>query len=159
AKYAAQILIREHAWKPIRGDIFLLGRQTMLFNRREAIGIIEECGVPVAKDAVDTGLDRQTVAAQMHKDAEFIRDSDFFSLLGVPEVRCLDHSDYEGADLIHDLNVPIPKSLEGVADFILDGSTLDNVFDPATALKNITRMLKPGGRLLSFNMASNHNIP
>src|SRR5262245_26973759 len=100
ATSSAQIIIREHAWKPIRGDVLLLGRQTMHFSRAQAIEMIRECGGTVDLAAADTGIDRQTVAAQMDKDSEFIRDTDFFALLGVPRIRCLDHSDYEGADLI-----------------------------------------------------------
>src|SRR5690606_6136172 len=86
----------------------------------------------------------------------YIRDDEFFQLLGLPKIKALDVSDYEGADIVHDLTIPIPKQLESSADFILGGSTLDNVFDPAAVLRNIARLLKPGGRLVSVNVASNH---
>jgi hypothetical protein len=45
-------------------------------------------------------------------------------------------SPYEGAEIIHDLNRPVPDKLKESADFIVDGSTLDNVFDPAMVLRN-----------------------
>ena len=69
----------------------------------------------------------------------------------------LDHSGYEGAEIIHDLNRPVPAHLENTADFILDGSTLDNLFSPATAIQSVARMLRPGGRFLSVNMQSFHS--
>ena len=58
-----------------------------------------------------------------------------------------DHSGYEGAEIIHDLNRPIPAHLENTADFILDGSTLDNLFSPSIAIQSIARMLRAGRRL------------
>ena len=71
----------------------------------------------------------------------------------------MDHCDYEQAEIVHDLTTPIPDSMANIADFIIDGSTLDNVFDPSTAIKNLARMLRPGGRIFSINMGSNHYGP
>ena len=68
-------------------------------------------------------------------------------------------TNYEGAEVIHDLNTPIPDKLIETADFILDGSTLDNLFNPANGLQSITRMLRSGGRFLALNMASTHASP
>ncbi len=115
--------------------------------------MLRESGIPVP--AVDFRPDSKTRLA----NKSYIRDDDVFRLLGIPNIKALDVSDYEGADIVHDLTTPIPNALEGSADFILDGSTLDNVFDPATALRNIARLLKPGGRFVSINVASNHYDP
>ena len=91
-------------------------------------------------------------------DENLITDRELFRLLGVPRIAALDHSDYEGAEIIHDLATPIPDGLKGSADFIADGSTLDNVFDPATVTTNFS-MLRPGGRLITTNVFSNHYEP
>jgi hypothetical protein len=66
-------------------------------------------------------------------------------------VLALDHSNYEGAEIIHNLTTPVPPELRKRADFILDGSPLDNVFDPATVITNFAEMLRPGGRLITTN--------
>jgi hypothetical protein len=71
----------------------------------------------------------------------------------------MDVSDYEGAEIIHDLNYPIPTEMEATADFVIDGSTLDNTFSPAVALQNMSRMLRPGGRVLSLNVGANSHCP
>lgn len=149
----ASAIVKEHAWKPIRGDVLLLGRQTMFFPPKDAIALLKESALPIPD--IQFQKDDETRQASSH----YIRDDDFFRLLGVDRVKALDVSPYEGAEIIHDLTKPIPDSLERSADFILDGSTLDNVFDPATALRNISRLLKPGGRLLAVNLASNHYSP
>lgn len=149
-----KIIAREHAWKPITGDVLLLGRQTMFLTPEDAMFLIRECGITVAEPE-SFAADNQTRQASPSN----IRDDEFFRLLGVPKIKALDVSDYEGADIVHDLTTPIPKELEESADFILDGSTLDNVFDPASTLRNMARLLRPGGRLVAINVASNHYGP
>lgn len=71
--------------------------------------------------------------------------------LGSNSVKALDISPYEGAEVVHDLGQPLPDRLKATADFIVDGSTLDNVFDPAMALRNFAQLLRPGGRLIAIN--------
>ena len=74
-------------------------------------------------------------------------------------MRAVDHTAYEGAEIVHDLNKPIPVALEGSADFIIDGSTLDNVFNPAICIQNVARMLRHGGRYIAVNVGSPHLNP
>ena len=73
-----------------------------------------------------------------------------FRELGLGEIEALDASPFEGADVIHDLNEPIPDELRGQFDFVLDGGTLEHVFDVARALDNVVEMLAPGGRFVSL---------
>ena len=157
APYVAETIIREHKKRPITGTVLLLGRQTMFFSPDAAIAMIRGLGVtPTETDAAKIEIDQQTLRSG---EGPFILDEAFFRLLGVASVRALDYSAYEGADIIHDLGDPIPKHLENFADFILDGSTLDNMFNPAQGLMNIAQLLKPGGRVISVNMASAHYAP
>jgi SAM-dependent methyltransferase len=104
------LLHREHALRPITGDLVLIGRQTI------------ECS-------------DQT-------------DIEFFSSFCDAKFHALDVSDYEGADIIHDLNVPLPGHLCGIADFIFDGSCLDNIFDVGNAMRSLSHLLRPGGRIV-----------
>jgi hypothetical protein len=125
----------------------------MFFTPHVAMDLLRDAGLGVPK------IDFRSEASTRQANAAYISDDDFFRLLGIPKIKALDVSDYEGADIAHDLTKPIPGELEGVADFILDGSTLDNVFDPATVLRNTTRLLKPRGRLVSVNVATNSYGP
>lgn len=157
--HVAETIVREHAFRPIVGKVVLLGQQTMFFTPMDAIALLDKCGVqPSVKDVSQLLIDESTLGASGGKKG-FIKDTEFFRLLGAEDVVALDHSDYEGAEIIWNLNEPIPDHLAGVADFILDGSTIDNVFDPACTLRNINRLLKPGGRAISTNMGSNHYAP
>lgn len=76
-------------------------------------------------------------------------------MLGVTETLAIDVSDFEGADTVHDLNRPVSPELEASCGLLVDGSLLDNIFDPTTALKKIARrLLEPGGRCFVHNMGS-----
>lgn len=157
APYIAEAIVREHMHRPITGDVLLLGRQTFLFTPEDAIGMLRSNGIEPAKAAIDAMSIDQTTRHGANRG--YIFDAAFFALLGARSCRALDVTDYEAAEIIHDLNTPIPDALAETADFILDGSTLDNLFNPAVGLQNITRMLRPGGRFLATNMASAHNSP
>ncbi len=160
ARTLAEMIMREHLYRPIRGKLLLIGRQTVQLSRQQAMDMAHEFGVDTGDIGIDDlEVDRQTVAAGQHQDEEYITDDSFFRLLGATDIAWLDHSDYEGANIIHDLNRPIPDELDEYADFIIDGSTFDNVFSPGDAMRNIARLLKPNGRVFTINQASNHHLP
>jgi hypothetical protein len=52
-----------------------------------------------------------------------------------------------------------PDNLVGTVDFIVGGSTLDNIFDPAQYVKNVVRLLRPGGRTFEFNIYADRHRP
>lgn len=159
--HMVEALIREHIHKPISGDVVLVGRQTVYFSPQTILALLREHGVTVdGVDASDIEIDRSTVnRLSAFADDSLITDTALFRLLGVPRVLALDHSDYEGAELIHDLAKPLPSELRNCADFIVDGSTLDNTFDPAMVMRNFAEMLRPGGRIIMTNVFSNHYEP
>lgn len=87
--------------------------------------------------------------------ADVQRDDGFadslLARLGFGAVEAMDFSDYEGAAHVHDLNQPVPEALHGAFDMILDGGTIEHVFDTRMALENVYHMLAPGGRFVSVN--------
>lgn len=75
-------------------------------------------------------------------------DIEFFASFCKARFHALDVSNFEGADVLHDLNYPLPAHLYGIADFIFDGSCLDNIFDVGNAMRSLSRLLRPGGRIV-----------
>lgn len=80
----------------------------------------------------------------------------FFDIVGYKHMQSIDCNDYEGAGFVQDLNEPLRKSLYNVFDFIIDGGTIEHVFDTKTAFESVFNMLTVGGILLSVNGANNH---
>lgn len=75
----------------------------------------------------------------------------FFDKIGLPDIESMDSSDYEQCSIVHDLNKKIPKKHHNKYDFILDGGTIEHVFDVPQAFENVHLMLKEGGIFLSYN--------
>ena len=80
---------------------------------------------------------------------------DFFHCSGVERLDCLDFSDYEGANILHDLSVPIPSDLYARYDLVIDAGTLEHVPEFLCALKNTMDMVKVGGTLMIIAPANN----
>ncbi len=66
----------------------------------------------------------------------------------------LDVDPRDGADIVWDMNLPVPKSLHGVYDMVLDGGTLEHVWNVQQALQNCFDMLKPEGWLVSHQVCN-----
>jgi SAM-dependent methyltransferase len=75
--------------------------------------------------------------------------------LGAKSAVSMDASSYEGATVIHDLNQPIPRELEESFDVVIDGGTLEHVFNFPVAIANCMKMLRTGGHLFLFTPANN----
>jgi hypothetical protein len=67
----------------------------------------------------------------------------------------LDYSGYEGADTIHDLNLPVPESLVGRFDAVVDAGSLEHVFNFPVAVANLMRMARVGGSVFITTPANN----
>ncbi|HEX8075272.1 MAG TPA: hypothetical protein VF545_09850 [Thermoleophilaceae bacterium] len=80
----------------------------------------------------------------------------YLAALGAREVAAMDVSDYEGAEVIHDLNEPLPEDMHERFDVVLDAGSLEHVFDVPTALRSYMQMVRVGGRLIVQTMANNH---
>jgi hypothetical protein len=134
----------------------LLGRQTIHIHPSGLNAIFAEVGV--TPQPVPDDIDVMTREARVHEEGTpRMSDTAFFAAFGVKRLRAIDHDNFEGADIILDLTRRIPAEAEGIADFIFDGSVMDNVFNPAEAIGNVTRMLRPGGRYFGINMAGTRN--
>lgn len=81
--------------------------------------------------------------------------TDFLRFLGAEEISAMDFSDYEGAAIIHDLNQPISDELKGKYTFVLDGGTIEHVFNFPVALANAMEMVTVGGHLMIITGGNN----
>jgi hypothetical protein len=80
----------------------------------------------------------------------FLRD-----ILGATSIAVLDASSFEGADTVHDMNSPVPKEWHGQYDVVVDGGSLEHIFNVPTAFANLANMLKVGGTIFVNTPANN----
>jgi hypothetical protein len=82
-------------------------------------------------------------------------DEVFTGLLGTKSLTVMDYSTYEGATLVQDLNQPVPSSLHGRFDAVVDGGSLEHVFNFPVAIASLMAMVKVGGLLYLRAPANN----
>jgi len=95
-----------------------------------------------------------------HPDREILKAGQSYgepllAFLGAQEIASLDASPYQGASVLHDMNLPIPNEMKGRFDVVLDGGTLEHVFNFPVAIRNCMEMLAPGGSYLGVSPANN----
>lgn len=77
------------------------------------------------------------------------------TLLGAQDIKSVDVSGYEGASVVHDMNLKIPDSLQGSFSLVIDAGTLEHIFNFPTAIQNCMDMVEVGGHLLLMTPANN----
>jgi hypothetical protein len=87
--------------------------------------------------------------------ASFPYADGFLRHLGADSLSAIDASDYEGADIILDMNRPLSPDFPGGFSVIIDGGSMEHIFDVPQCLKNIVSMLDNDGAIISINGANN----
>jgi hypothetical protein len=70
--------------------------------------------------------------------------------LGATKPDSLDASSYENSTIIHDLNNPLPPELRARFSVVVDGGTLEHVFNYATALAATLEAVQLGGHFIAI---------
>jgi hypothetical protein len=135
------LLRARYAGRPL-GDVVTIGRQMLALHRRDLRALADEFGPGV--------LGAWSATAYGGYADAFLHEA-----VGVERLHALDASDYEGATVLHDLNRPLPKELEQRFDAVIDGGTLEHIFDVPAALRAYMGMLRVGGSLFLSTPANN----
>jgi SAM-dependent methyltransferase len=80
----------------------------------------------------------------------------FLKALGASSVDSVDIVTGERANIIHDLNTPLPQELHGKYDLIIDSGSLEHIFDIRTAIQCYADATKVGGTLFIDVPANNY---
>lgn len=155
-KPVLRFIAREHRLKAFTGSVLTLGRQNVYatFEEVRKLLISEEITPATLPETAGVASNIPRWVGTPYKDAT--SDVVFFQLLGLNDIRALDYSDFETAEIGHDLNTPVPDSLKSQFDLILDSGTTEHVFDVRQSLTNIALMLKPGGRIIHISPSNNY---
>ena len=136
-------------------QVLFVGRQTVPLSLKGLERLLHRNGL-INQAPNDVEYDNETRSAA---EQRFVTDRYFLRALGIPKFHALDVTDYEGADIIHDLGTPIPEEYACKYDFIFNGSCFDNMFNPGMAMMNLSKLLKPHGRMMSIETATSLNSP
>lgn len=149
-------MVRQHLRRPLGPRVCTLGRQRVIATYEQIVAMMSEEGW--SPQPLEHGLDRATnIPSWKHgPESQYTSDVVFFKLLGVDSVTAVDISGYEEANVIWDLNQPIPEGFAGPFDTVIDGGTIEHVHDVHEAIRNVNRLVKAGGTCMHFTPASNY---
>jgi hypothetical protein len=151
-----RIILREHRRQALTGPVMQLGRQSVTQSYEELCDIFKSEGVSSESLPADMPLYPMKINGNPIDQPHRTTDTVFFAMLGITDVRSLDFSPLMNPNIIVDLNDPVPSDLHNQYGLIVDGGTFDHLFDMKQAFANIANMLKPGGRVIHWNAASNY---
>lgn len=122
-------------------SICMLGKQTIEAELSEVICLLNRMNISYDRDLLK----------KMQNKAE-IDAYDFFKLIGFGEIHAIDFDESDGADILFDLNQQtVPRELQRRFDYVLDGGTLEHVFNIAQAMQNVSGMVKDDGYVIHLS--------
>lgn len=123
-----------------------LGRQHFYASNKELKTILLDYGV----------FDSEFASTLAEKYGPNRYADTFWKDFGVRELSTMDASAFEHANIVHDLNEPVPKQLINSFDAVCDFGTIEHVFNAVQAIKNCMMLVKPGGIFISQAPCNNY---
>lgn len=77
------------------------------------------------------------------------------AMLGCEQIDSLDYSNYEGANVLHDMNLPVGDSLKQRYSTVLESGSLEHIFNFPTSIRNCMEMTELNGHLLIITPVNN----
>ena len=121
--------------------VLTIGRQMLYLRDKEMDRLLDQAGIP-QKDRPG-GRTNGSYAEP------------FLKMLGAGTTDSLDASAYEEATLIHDLNLPLPEKMHSRYSLVIDGGSLEHVFNFPAAIRNCMNLVQVGGHYLGITPANN----
>ncbi|MDG2243428.1 MAG: class I SAM-dependent methyltransferase [Rhodospirillaceae bacterium] len=111
--------------------------------------IESEMGSEIAEQVI-VNSDNAGLSKWHSMDSVSIDTDSLYRALGF-DTDYLDVREVRGGELVHDLNEPIPKSMVGSYDLVLDSGTIEHCFNIGQVMRNIATALKVGGLVYHGN--------
>jgi hypothetical protein len=125
----------------------------IIFDNTAMIG---RQGLHIKKEKLEKIFNNYGLKANNINDLFFDNYSDnLLKFLGAKNLDSFDFSNYENANIIHDFNKPIDDAYKNKYDLVMDGGTLEHVFNFPTAIKNCMEMISIGGYFVSMTICNN----
>ena len=121
----------------------MIGRQGLYIAADEMRRVLTSLGMVPGGRVVESMTDRGGFSEGL------------LEYLGAQTVHSFDFSDFEGATYTHDMNLPIAESFKEKYSVVLDGGSLEHVFNFPVAIRNCMEMVAVGGHYLAITPANN----
>lgn len=82
-------------------------------------------------------------------------DQLLLKFFGSDKVDSIDLSGFEEASIVHDMNIALPSTHQGLYGTVIDSGCLEHIYHAPQALQNCSLLAKPGGQILHILPANN----
>jgi len=124
--------------------VAMIGRQGLHLYPRDLKGNFREFGYL---------LDDNATTLMLTKNGGYAEE--FFRYLGAEIIHSFDKSDYEGASHVHDMNQILPDAFKEQYSVVIDGGSLEHVFNIPVAMRNCMNMVRAGGYYIGISPSNN----
>ena len=139
----------------VRGRVITFGQQAVYSDHHDVERILIEHGL-TPKPLPGTFDTKNKIPSWKGSSYDrFTNAATIFALLGATDTSVADISDYEGAEIVTDLNQPVAKEYLGQFDVVFDAGTIEHVFNVPQAFENVCKLLKPTGSIILHHPSSN----
>lgn len=122
----------------------MIGRQTLNMPESHFIDVMKN----------ESGF---TESAEVWKEMYSGRYAEkLLKYLGAATADSFDFSDYEQATFVHDFNAPISGEHKNKYTLVIDGGSLEHIFNFPIAIKNCMEMTASGGHFISITPSNNN---
>jgi len=122
----------------------MIGRQTLHLKPAELQKNLTEFGYSSDKNVIHSIFNGDDGSSEQ-----------LFRYLGADVIESFDNSSYEGATHIYDMNQEIPDTFKERYSVVLDGGSLEHIFNFPVAIKNCMEMVEVGGHYLGITPTNN----
>lgn len=136
-----KLLIKAKQFEVDFDKVITIGRQGLYLTKKEMKNLLSKAGL---------ANDNNEVTSTGNNYAESLLKS-----LGAVVTDSMDASDYEGATVIQDLNLPISDLLRSKYTLVIDGGSLEHVFNFPVAIKNCMSLIKKDGYYIGITPTNN----
>jgi hypothetical protein len=147
-------LITLHRRVGFEGPVVTLGNQDVWADHEGLKKIFDEAGCPYADAEV---APHTSVAFRQMEGAEkFVHARTLFGMMGLDDYCDIDNFPGDSPALVHDLNTPVPEEMRDRFGLIVDGGTIEHIFDVRQVAANVVSMCRESGWVVHFTPSNNY---
>ncbi len=152
-----KLILQFHKHLSFEGPVLSIGNQDIWANYEQLKTIFEEMGVRYCEPkeiARHTSYTFSSNEAINQLTDDFVHAKVFFEMLGLPDYCDIDKFVSDAPMHQHDMNMMIPQLFHDRFSLILDGGTIEHIFDIRQVMANILLALKVGGHVVHISSYS-----
>jgi hypothetical protein len=141
----------------LKGPVLTLGNQDVYATEKDINLWFKENKLKAVKPKNIYYSTGDTVKKINNESKRFIHAKTFFEFLGIPEKEYfdIDKFDFDKPKILQDLEKPISKKYHNFFRLIIDGGTLEHIFDIKSLMTNLVKATKISGYIIHFVPANN----